>query len=255
MKNLYRNSGYRSAGTVVGTAILSMGLIFGMTACSKDNGGDTDKQALATLQQKASYSYGVDIASRLKQQGIELDVNALNRGINDAYNGSELALSTEAQLEAKTSFQAKLRDDMMKKQVAISESNTAKGKAFLEENAKKEGVITTESGLQYKKLVTNESGKIPTASDTVTTHYKGTLIDGRVFDSSYDRGKPASFPVKGVIKGWTEALQMMHVGDKWQLFIPSDLAYGPTKRSELIEANSTLVFEIELLAIKDPADK
>ena len=116
--------------------------------------------------------------------------------------------------------------------------------------AKKEGVITTDSGLQYKILTTGD-GKQPKDSDTVTTHYKGTLIDGREFDSSYKRDKPASFPVKGVIKGWTEALQLMHVGDKWQLFIPSDLAYGPTKRSELIGANSTLVFEIELLGIKE----
>lgn len=251
MKNLYRSS-----GRVVGFTALSVTLMVGMTACSKDNSSaDAGKQTLETLQEKASYSYGVDIASRLKQQGIELDVSALNRGISDAYSGSEQALSTEAQMEAKTSFQAKLRDDMMKKQAAVSESNAAKGKAFLEENAKKPGVITTESGLQYKKLVTNESGKIPGINDTVTTHYKGTLIDGRVFDSSYDRGQPASFPVKGVIKGWTEALQMMHVGDKWQLVIPSDLAYGPTKRSELIEANSTLIFEIELLGIKGSEDK
>ena len=124
------------------------------------------------------------------------------------------------------------------------------GKAFLEENGKKEGVITTASGLQYK-ILSSGDGKMPKASDTVTTHYKGTLIDGREFDSSYKRNAPASFPVKGVIKGWTEALQLMHVGDKWQLFIPSDLAYGATKRSELIEANSTLISELELLGIKE----
>ncbi|HHJ35293.1 MAG TPA: FKBP-type peptidyl-prolyl cis-trans isomerase [Gammaproteobacteria bacterium] len=219
----------------------------GLYAC--DNGGNKNKP-LETLQQKASYSYGVDVATRLKQQGIELDVNALNRGIADAYNSAKLALSDDDRLQAKTQFQAELRDSLVKKQAQEAEANLAAGKAFLEENGKKPGVITTESGLQYKILATGD-GKQPKATDTVTTHYKGTLIDGREFDSSYKRNVPASFPVKGVIKGWTEALQLMHVGDKWQLFIPSDLAYGATKRSELIQANSTLIFELELLGVKE----
>ena len=221
-------------------------------ACSNDN-ADKNQGALGTLQQKASYSYGVDVANRLKQQGIELDISALNRGIADAYNGNALVLGDEERLQAKTEFQAQLRDSLVKKQQEIAKKNLEAGKAFLAENAKKPGVITTESGLQYKILATGD-GPQPKENDTVTTHYKGTLIDGRVFDSSYDRGKPATFPVSGVIKGWTEALQLMHVGDKWQLFIPSDLAYGPTRRSELIEPNSTLIFEIELLDVKD-ADK
>jgi len=219
----------------------------GLLACN-DKG--SDNKPLDTLLQKASYSYGVDVATRLKQQGIELDVNALNRGIADAYNSNELALSDEERLQAKTDFQTELRDTLLKQQAEAGEKNIAEGKAFLEENGKKDGVITTDSGLQYK-IITSGDGKQPTDSDTVTTHYKGTLIDGREFDSSYKRNKPASFPVKGVIKGWTEALQLMHVGDKWQLFVPSDLAYGATKRSELIEANSTLIFEIELLGIKE----
>ena len=223
----------------------------GLYACNDGgNNGNNDTQALESLQQKASYSYGVDVATRLKQQGIELDVTALNRGITDAYNGAELVLSEEDRLQAKTSFQTELRDVLVKQQADVAAKNLAEGKTFLEENAKKPGVITTDSGLQYKILTTGE-GKQPKDTDTVTTHYKGTLIDGREFDSSYKRDKPASFPVKGVIKGWTEALQLMHVGDKWQLFIPSDLAYGATKRSELIQANSTLVFELELLGIKE----
>ncbi len=228
---------------LAGITALSLGLI----AC---NDKDDTKQPLETLQQKASYSYGVDVATRLKQQGIELDVNALNRGIADAYNSAELAMDDEARLQAKTAFQTELREALMRKQAEIGEKNLAEGKAFLEANAKKPGVITTESGLQYK-VITSGDGKQPKDSDTVTTHYRGTLIDGREFDSSYKRDKPASFPVKGVIKGWTEALQLMHVGDKWQLFIPSDLAYGASKRSELIEANSTLIFEIELLDVKE----
>ena len=219
----------------------------GLYAC---NDGGSNTQALESLQQKASYSYGVDVATRLKQQGIELDVKALNRGIADAYKGDELALSEEERLQAKTTFQTELRDALVKKQADVADKNLADGKAFLEDNAKKPGIITTDSGLQYKILTTGD-GKQPKATDTVTTHYKGTLIDGREFDSSYKRDKPASFPVKGVIKGWTEALQLMHVGDKWQLYIPSELAYGETKRSELIQANSTLVFELELLGIKE----
>jgi FKBP-type peptidyl-prolyl cis-trans isomerase FklB len=219
----------------------------GLNACSNDTG---DKLALESLQQKASYSYGVDVAVRLKQQGIELDVTALNRGIADAYNDATLALSDEERLQAKTSFQEELRNSLLKQQADTAATNLAAGKAFLEENGKKPDVITTESGLQYKVLASGD-GEQPKETDTVTTHYRGTLIDGREFDSSYKRDQPASFPVKGVIKGWTEALQLMHVGDKWQLFVPSDLAYGATKRSELIEANSTLIFEIELLGIKE----
>ena len=230
---------YRSASVIAITLALF--------ACNHET---SDKQPLETLLQKASYSYGVDVASRLKQQGIELDITAMNRGISDAYNGSELALSDEDRLQAKTSFQTELRDALVKQQAAIGEENTAAGKAFLAENAKKPDVITTESGLQYKVLSSGD-GEQPKDTDTVTTHYKGTLIDGREFDSSYKRNKPASFPVKGVIKGWTEALQLMHVGDKWQLFVPSELAYGATKRSELIQANSTLIFEIELLGIEE----
>jgi FKBP-type peptidyl-prolyl cis-trans isomerase FklB len=214
------------------------------------NDVSSNNQPLETLEQKASYSFGVDVATRLKQQGIDLDIKALNQGISDAYTGSELALNDEDRLQAKTTFQAQLQETLIKEQTAIAEANLATGKAFLEENGKKPGVITTESGLQYKILTTGD-GKQPKDTDTVTTHYRGTLIDGREFDSSYKRDKPASFPVNGVIKGWTEALQLMHVCDKWQLFVPSELAYGATQRSELIQANSTLIFEIELLGIKE----
>jgi len=188
MKNIIRIS-----GTVVITA--------GLYACCNEGSHD-NKVALETIQQKASYSYGVDIASRLKQQGIELDVPALNQGMTDAFNGTEYAINDEQRLEAKTQFTAELRDAMVKKQTESAATNLATGKAFLEENGKKEGVITTASGLQYKIISTGD-GEMPKETDTVTTHYRGTLIDGREFDSSYKRDAPASFPVKGVIKGWT----------------------------------------------------
>jgi len=228
---------------LTGIIVISTGLY----AC---NDKEAASPTLDTIEQKASYSFGVDVAINLKSQGISLDVNALSKGIKDAYNGTDLALDDAARLEAKTTFQSQLRAVLEKKRAATGEANIAAGKAFLEENAKKDGVITTDSGLQYKVL-TKGDGKQPKLTDTVTTHYKGTVIDGREFDSSYKRNSPATFPVTGVIKGWTEALQLMHVGDKWQLFIPSDLAYGATKRNEIIEANSALIFEIELLSIKE----
>jgi len=206
-------------------------------------------EGLETLEQKASYSFGVDFAKRLKQQGIELDISALNRGIKDQASGSTLAMEAGEMTQVKAEYTEQLRAKLVQEQQQLAAKNLEAGKQFLAENAKKEGVVTTASGLQYK-VISSGDGKMPKAEDTVTTHYRGTLIDGREFDSSYSRGEPASFPVKGVIKGWTEALQLMKVGDKWELYIPSELAYGEAQRSELIQPNSTLVFELELLGIK-----
>ena len=206
-------------------------------------------QGLETLEQKASYSFGVDFAKRLEQQGIDLDINALNRGIKDQASGNKLAFEEGEMNQFKTEYSQQLRAELQKQQAELAAKNLEAGKKFLAENAKKDGVVTTKSGLQYK-VIKSGDGPSPKADDTVTTHYRGTLIDGREFDSSHSRGQPASFPVNGVIKGWTEALQLMKVGDKWQLYIPSELAYGSSQRSELIQPNSTLVFEIELLEIK-----
>ena len=206
-------------------------------------------QGLETLEQKASYSFGVDFAKRLEQQGIDLDIQALNRGIKDQASGKKLAFEEAEMNQFKTEYSQQLRAELQKQQAELAAKNLEAGNKFLAENAKKDGVVTTESGLQYK-VIRSGDGPSPKADDTVTTHYRGTLIDGREFDSSYSRGQPASFPVNGVIKGWTEALQLMKVGDKWELYIPSDLAYGPSQRSELIQPNSTLVFELELLGIK-----
>ncbi|MGB5644939.1 MAG: FKBP-type peptidyl-prolyl cis-trans isomerase [Gammaproteobacteria bacterium] len=206
-------------------------------------------EGLKTLEQKASYSFGVDFAKRLKQQGIDLDISALTRGIMDAASGKELAFEAGEMGQFKAEYTEKLRAELVQKQQEMAAKNLEAGKKFLADNAKKEGVVTTDSGLQYK-VIKSGDGPTPKPEDTVTTHYRGTLIDGREFDSSYSRGQPASFPVKGVIKGWTEALQLMKVGDKWELYIPADLAYGAQKRGEVIEPNSTLLFELELLEIK-----
>ena len=207
------------------------------------------EKGLETLEQKASYSFGVDFAKRLKQQGIDLDITALNRGIQDQASGSKLAFEAGEMNQFKAEYTDQLRARLLQEQQALGAKNLEAGKQFLAENAKKEGVVTTASGLQYK-VIKSGDGPTPKAEDTVTTNYRGTLIDGREFDSSYSRGQPASFPVNGVIKGWTEALQLMKVGGKWELYIPSDLAYGPAARSELIQPNSTLLFELELLGIK-----
>ena len=209
---------------------------------------------LESVTQKASYALGMDMANRLKNQDVTLDVDAFNQGVVDAYAGNEPLLSEADRMQAKVAFQALLRKQLAEKLNAVAQKNLEEGKKFLAENAKKPGVITTESGLQYK-VIKKGNGPQPKATDTVITHYRGTLIDGREFDSSYSRNKPATFPVNGVIKGWTEALQMMHVGDKWQLFVPAELAYGKSKRSELIQPNSTLIFDIELLGIKGVTDK
>lgn len=213
-----------------------------IASCSADN-------EPTSSEQKASYGFGVDFAKRLNQQGINLDINALTRGIRDVSEGKKLALTEDEMNQARTQFLQKLQADLVIKQKDLGARNLKEGQDFLAANAKKEGVITTDSGLQYKILEAG-NGATPKLEDTVVTHYRGTLIDGREFDSSYSRNQPATFPVKGVIKGWTEALQLMKVGAKWQLFIPSDIAYGESKRSELIQPNSTLIFEIELLDIK-----
>ncbi|UCB56307.1 MAG: FKBP-type peptidyl-prolyl cis-trans isomerase [Thiotrichales bacterium] len=207
------------------------------------------EKGLETLEQKASYSFGVDFAKRLKQQGIDLDISALNRGIQDQASGNKLAFEEGEMNQFKAEYTEQLRAQLMQEQKQLAEKNLEAGKQFLAENAKKEGVVTTASGLQYK-VIKSGDGPAPGADDTVSTHYRGTLIDGREFDSSYSRGQPATFPVNGVIKGWTEALQLMKVGDKWELYIPSELAYGAAQRGEIIQPNSTLVFELELLGIK-----
>ncbi len=204
---------------------------------------------LKTLEQKASYSYGIDIIKNLKRQGIELELDAFILGMKDAQNDATPALSAQQMQQAKSQYQIKARERLLAENERIAKENQEKGEAFLAANKNKPGVVTTASGLQYKILKPG-TGKTPGPTDTVVTHYRGTLIDGREFDSSYKRNKPATFPVNGVIKGWTEALQLMKEGAKWELYIPAELAYGKARRSELIQPNSTLIFEIELLEVK-----
>jgi FKBP-type peptidyl-prolyl cis-trans isomerase len=171
-------------------------------------------------------------------------------GLKDALSGGKTLLTDEEARQAMMAFQTEMRAKQQEKRKAEGEKSKKEGEAFLAENKKKEGVKVTPSGLQYK-VVTTGSGPKPTTNDSVIAHYRGTLIDGTEFDSSYKRGEPTTFAVTGVIKGWTEALLMMNVGSKWQLFIPSDIAYGDFGRPPTIPAGATLLFDIELIAIKE----
>lgn len=203
-----------------------------------------DSVSLKDQKDKASYSIGLNIGSNLKQQGLDLNTDALAAGLKDALTGGKPILSDDEIREALSALQTQ----MMDKKKASLEVNKKEGEAFLAANGSKEGVMTLPSGLQYKILKAG-NGKKPKTSDTVSTHYRGTLINGTEFDSSYQRGEPVSFQVDMVIAGWTEALQLMPIGSKWQLFIPSNLAYGD-RGQEPIPPNSTLIFEVELLGIE-----
>jgi FKBP-type peptidyl-prolyl cis-trans isomerase FklB len=219
--------------------------------CVASIGLAQDKPQLKDQKDKASYSIGYDIGSTFKKQNVELNADALFAGFKDALAAKEAALSKEEREKTLEAFQK----EMMEKQAAASKEaatkNAAEGEKFLAENKNKEGIKTTASGLQYKVLKEG-SGPTPKETDTVVTNYKGTLLDGTEFDSSYKRNEPMTFPVNRVIKGWTEALQLMKPGAKYQLFIPSALAYGERGAGRDIGPNATLIFEVELLSIKPP---
>jgi FKBP-type peptidyl-prolyl cis-trans isomerase FklB len=207
--------------------------------------------ALTTTKQKASYAIGMNWGTGLHRQGIDVDNAALIQGMKDALAGGKTLLTEDEARSALMQLQKEMQEKQQAKAAQEGEANKKEGDAFLAANKTKEGVVTLPSGLQYKILTTG-TGPKPTASDSVVCNYKGTLINGSEFDSSYKRGEPATFPVTGVIKGWTEALQLMPVGSKWQLFIPPDLAYGPRGTpGGPIGPNATLIFEVELISIKE----
>jgi len=213
-----------------------------------------DEMVLKDQKDKVSYSMGINIGSNLKKESIDVNPEALIRGIKDALSGGKPLMTEQEINETMMNFQKELIAKQQSRLKELGEKNKKEGEAFLAENKKREGVVTLPSGLQYK-VIKEGNGKIPKLTDTVTIHYKGTLIDGTEFDSSYTRGQPATFPVKGVIAGLTEALQLMKVGSKWQLFIPSNLAYGERGAGDDIGPNATLIFEVELVSIKEQASK
>ena len=211
--------------------------------------GAEEKKAFQTPKEKQSYSIGADIGNKLKSQSIDVDPDALAQGLKDAISGNKLLMTEQEIKESLSSLQKEMMEKQAERTKQLSEKNKKEGDAFLAENKKKEGVKTLPSGLQYK-VITEGTGKTPKAEDTVITNYRGTLIDGTEFDSSYKRGQPATFPVKGVIPGWTEALQLMKEGSKWELFIPASLAYGERGAGNVIGPYATLIFEIELISVK-----
>jgi FKBP-type peptidyl-prolyl cis-trans isomerase FklB len=205
---------------------------------------------LKTQKEKFSYALGMKMGANLHRQDVPVDPNILARGLKDGLAGSKTLLTDEEAQAAITAVQNDLRQKQQAKMQAEGAANKKEGDAFLSANKAKDGVVTLPSGLEYK-ILKEGSGPKPAASDSVVCNYRGTLINGTEFDSSYKRGQPATFPVTGVIKGWTEALQLMPVGSKWQLFIPADLAYGERGPAPEIGPNATLVFEVELLSIQD----
>jgi FKBP-type peptidyl-prolyl cis-trans isomerase FklB len=209
--------------------------------------------ALTTRKQKFSYALGMNIGSglgaNLKKQSVEVDPSLVSQGLKDSMGGAKTRMTQEEAQAVLTEVQNEVKKQQQEKQTEAAAKNKTEGEAFLAANKSKDGVVTLPSGLQYK-ILTAGTGPKPIASDSVVCNYKGTLINGTEFDSSYKRGQPATFGVGQVIKGWTEALQLMPVGSKWQLFIPSSLAYGERGPGE-IGPNSTLTFEVELLSIQD----
>jgi FKBP-type peptidyl-prolyl cis-trans isomerase FkpA/FKBP-type peptidyl-prolyl cis-trans isomerase FklB len=203
---------------------------------------------LETEAQKLGYIIGMDIGTSLKQQGAELDLDALFDAIRDTYNGEALALTPEEAATVREAFIAKRRAEAEAQRQSLGADNAVAGDKFLLENRIKEGVELTESGLQYKVLKMGDGAK-PAATDKVTVHYRGTLLDGQEFDSSYARNQPMSFQLNQVIPGWTEGVQLMPVGSKFMFYIPPNLAYGPNGQGP-IGPNSTLIFEVELLGIE-----
>jgi FKBP-type peptidyl-prolyl cis-trans isomerase FklB len=234
LTNIFRNKGF--------VTIVMLGIfVFAMEAPAQE------KVPLKDKKEKTGYAIGANIGQDMKRMSIEIDADMVAQGIKDIYAG-KLKLSDEEIRTALTELNKEMQGKENERLKILGEKNKKEGEAFLAENKKKEGVKTLPSGLQYK-IIKEGTGKVPKATDTVTTNYRGTLMDGTEFDSSYKRGQPASFPVNGVIPGWIEALQLMKTGSKWQLFIPSNLAYGE-RGPGMIGPNAVLVFEIELLAVK-----
>lgn len=211
-------------------------------------GADNDSP-LKTDKDRASYSVGMDLGRSFRARGLEFNLDLLAQGLKDAFAGGKTLLTDDEAQDALAAFEKEMMSRQETRQKELAEKNQKEGETFLAENKKKEGVKTLPSGLQYK-VIKAGTGKTPKATDMVKTHYRGTLIDGTEFDSSFRRNQPVTFPVNGVIPGWTEALQLMPVGSKWQLVVPGNLAYGEQGAGNAIGPNATLIFEVELLSIE-----
>ncbi|MBI4811413.1 MAG: FKBP-type peptidyl-prolyl cis-trans isomerase [Ignavibacteriales bacterium] len=225
--------------------LLIVVLTIGILACQSNT---QDKVQLKTLKDSVSYSIGMSIGQNLKMQQVNVEPAVLAEGIKDILDSSKTLMTDQEAQTVMMNFQKEMMAKQEEKMKAQGEINKTAGENFLSENKKKEDVVALPNGLQYK-VIKMGNGPKPKATDTVSVHYRGTLIDGTEFDSSIKRGQPATFPLNGVIKGWTEGLQLMPVGSKFEFFVPSDLAYGDRGAGQLIGPNSTLIFEVELLFI------
>lgn len=239
--------------TTLGVSALASAMLL-VTGCSTNNGNqETAAQSVSITEQssaseKVGYSLGFMMAEGNKDAVKDLDLNTFEKGFRDGYEGNESALTQEQMQQVLMDYQKEQEEQFVKDMETKAIENKAAGTAFLAENAKKEGVKQTESGLQYK-VIKAGTGKSPKATDVVEVNYEGKLLDGTVFDSSYERGEPIEFPLNQVIAGWTEGLQLMKEGGKYEFYIPSDIAYGEAGNAG-IEPNSTLIFTVELLKVK-----
>ena len=224
-------------------------LLFFVAACAPEAPTAPAEPTLDTPKNRISYTIGLNIGKDFATQEMDVDPDILIVGIKDAMAGKAPRLSEEEMVAEIQTFQQKMQEQQLAKVQVLADKNKAEGDAFLAENAEQEGVVVLESGLQYK-VVEPGDGVSPTADSVVTVHYRGTLVDGTEFDSSYGRGEPATFPVGGVIPGWSEALPLMKVGAKWQLFVPAELAYGERGAGQAIGPNSVLIFDVELIKIE-----
>ena len=227
-----------------------------VAACNKpaENKDAAKPGELTTDAQKFSYSIGANIGKQLQSVKDEVDTKSLEQGFEDSFSGATLKLDDKAREEVMRSVAMKMQQKQAEDRQKAADKNKDEGEKFLAENGKKPGVKTTASGLQYE-VMTEGTGPSPTADDKVTVNYKGTLLDGTVFDSSYDRGQPVSFPLGSVIPGWTEGLQLMKTGSKYKFYIPSGLAYGERGAGPKIGPNATLTFEVELISIEKNAEE
>ncbi len=226
------------------TVVLAMLVVLSASSVSQKK-----KAELKTQKQKASYGIGMDIGKNFKEQFPDVDVDAMVRGFKDALAGNKPAIADSELTTVMQEFQQEMMQKRSERMAAQAEKNKKEGETFLADNKKKEGIITTASGLEYK-VIKQGTGPKPTPNDTVVCNYRGTLIDGKEFDSSYKRGTPATFVLGQVIPGWIEGLQLMSVGSKYEFYIPSNLAYGERGAGADIGPNATLIFEVELLGIK-----
>lgn len=232
---------------IAAVAVLALALLLG--SCSKSGG----KVEMKTLTDSVSYAIGFDFGKNLKQQDVDLNADIVAQAIKDAKDTSIHLMTDEQIRSVMTNFQKQVMAKQEEKMKTLGEKNKTEGEKFLAENKSKPGVVATPSGLQYK-VITMGTGPKPKENQMVILNYRGTLLDGTEFDNSYKRGEPAMFPVKGIIPGFTEALQLMPVGSKWQLFIPSKLAYGERAAGPQIAPNATLIFEVELLDARPMPD-